>query len=85
MFSSVKLVAIAALLLTPLDALAERVYRRQGDDDPQTSLSKCDESQHLPALVLISSLYQNSTPRSFNPLASSLVWKAVGTPARLPH
>lgn len=55
MFSSFKLVATAVLLLVPLDTLAERIYRRDNYDDPQSSLSKSDESQHLSALVLISS------------------------------
>jgi hypothetical protein len=54
MSSSFKLLAIAVLLLGPLDTLAGGVYRR---NDPQESLSEFDESQHLPVLVLISSLH----------------------------
>jgi hypothetical protein len=51
MSSSFKLLAIAVLLLGPLDTLAGGVYPV---DDPQESLSKFDEAQHL---VLISSLH----------------------------
>ncbi len=84
MFSGFKLVAITVLLFALLDTLAEQIYRRH-NDDPQTSLSEFDESQHLAALVLISSLHQPSIPRLFNPPASSLAWKTAGIPTRLPH
>jgi len=46
MFSTAKLVAVAVLILAPLDSLASRIYRRmegvrafQRDDDPQSSLT----------------------------------------------
>ena len=45
MFSGFKLVGIAVLLFAPLDTLAGLIYRQ---DDPQTSLSKYYEPQHLP-------------------------------------
>ena len=83
MSSGFKLVAITVLLFAPLDTLAGRIYHR--DDDPQMSLSKFHESQHLLNLVLISWLRQPSIPRLSNPPASSLAWKTVGIPTRMPH
>ena len=83
MFPSFKLVAITVLLFAPLDTLAGRIYHR--DEDPQMSLSKFHESQHLLNLVLISWLRQPSIPRLSNPPASSLAWKTVGIPTRMPH
>jgi len=85
MSSGFKLVAIAVLLLAPLDALAGNIYRREKGGDPQSSWSKFNDSQHPPALVLISSVRQPSILRSVNPPESSLAWKAVGIPARSPH
>lgn len=49
MFSTTKIIAVATLLLGPLDALSARIYRRMdedrvlqrnNDDDPQSSLSE---------------------------------------------
>jgi len=51
MFSIIKFVGVAMMLLAPLDALAGRIYHQmqeisavQADDDAQSSSSKSDES-----------------------------------------
>lgn len=93
MFSTPKIIAVAALLLAPLDALAGTIYRRmdevrvvkRNNDDPQSSFSECHISQRVPAIVFISVSDQPLIPGSFNLPASSLARRAAVIRARPPR